>query len=92
MSFLQPIPCDPSGPPGPPGPTGPPGINQPISFIYTQPTPANVWTINHNLGFNPNITVQDSAGSTVEGDINYVSINQVIITFSGAFSGVAYLS
>lgn len=91
-------PAGPTGPPG--GPTGPPGETGPTgpisedccAFSYSQGVPSDTWTIDHNLGFNPNTTVQDTAGTTVEGEINYVSINQLILTFSAAFSGEAYLS
>jgi hypothetical protein len=64
----------------------------PASYVFTQGTPANPWVINHNLGFYPNVTVVDSGGSNVEGDISYPSVNQMQISFSGAFSGTAYLS
>ena len=58
-------------------------------FQYTQSTPASTWTINHNLGKIPAITIMDSSGNVVEGDCQNVSINQAILTFSGAFSGIA---
>lgn len=62
-------------------------------YAHSQGTPSDVWTIDHNLGYNPGgITVVDSAGTIVEGAYEYTSINQLIATFSGAFSGMAYLS
>jgi len=68
-------------------------INQPeIAFHYTQNTPSASWVITHNLGFVPNVTVQDSAGNIVEGEIAYTNTKQLTITFSSAFSGNAYLS
>jgi len=63
-----------------------------ISYTYTQATPSATWTINHNLGYNPNLTVQDSAGTIVEGEISYTNSNSLTVTFSAAFSGYAYLS
>lgn len=67
-------------------------IEEPATdYTHTQATPAAVWTIAHPLAFNPNITVIDSAGSVVEGDVAYQP-GQVVLTFSGAFSGTAYLS
>ena len=62
------------------------------SFVYVQGVPAISWSINHNLGFYPNATVVDSANDEVVGDIHYVDLNNILITFSGAFSGKAYLS
>ena len=69
------------------------GINQPsVAYHHTQGTSSAVWTITHNLGWYPNVTVQDSGGSIVEGEISYTSSNALTVTFSGAFSGDAYLS
>lgn len=81
----------PEGPQGPPGPQGTPGTGS-GSYVHTQNTPATVWTITHNLDFQPNVTVVDSAGSEVEGEIDYVDGSTVQVTFSAAFGGTAYLS
>jgi hypothetical protein len=76
------------------GPQGPPGLSgaAAASYVHNQAVPSASWTITHNLGFFPNVTVQDSTGRTVEGDITYTNSNSLVLTFSGAFSGVAYLS
>jgi hypothetical protein len=63
-----------------------------VSATFNQGTPADVWEITHNLDWYPNVTVMDSGGSTVEGDLIHLSTNALRLTFSGAFSGVAYLS
>lgn len=63
-----------------------------LAYSHTQGTANATWTINHNLDFYPNVTVLDSAGTIVEGEIAYTSRNQVVLTFSAAFSGKAYLS
>ena len=81
-----------SGPPGPPGPQGPPGDGAASSYTHVQSTPDDIWVIDHGLGFNPSVTVVDSGGAQVEGDVRYVSVVQVTITFSAGFSGKAYLS
>jgi hypothetical protein len=52
-------------------------------------TASDTWTVTHNLGYRPNVTVIDSAGSTVEGHLEYVSINVLVLTFSAAFAGFA---
>lgn len=64
----------------------------PQAYTHIQGSPANPWVITHNLGFYPNVTVVDSGGSNVEGDVTFPSLNQMQIAFSGAFSGTAYLS
>jgi hypothetical protein len=48
--------------------------------------------INHNLGFKPNVTVVDSAGNIVEGEITYTNSNSLTVSFQSAFSGYAYIS
>ena len=67
---------------------GVPGIvTRPFTFI--QNTPSSVWVVVHNLGKRPAVSVEDSAGSIVQGDIHYDSDNQITLTFSAAFSGRA---
>jgi hypothetical protein len=69
------------------------GINAPaVAYHHVQGVSSAVWVINHYLGWQPNVTVQDSGGSVVEGEISYTSVNSLTVTFSGAFSGNAYLS
>ena len=63
-----------------------------IAYAHTQGTASATWTINHNLDFYPNVTVVDSAGTIVEGEISYTTRNQVVLTFAASFSGKAYLS
>jgi hypothetical protein len=63
-----------------------------VSYTHNQNAVSNSWVINHNLGFKPNVTVQDSAGTTYEGEINHTSANSLTVSFSAAFSGKAYLS
>lgn len=61
-------------------------------YEHNQGVASDVWTITHNLNKYPTVTVIDSAGSEVEGDIDYTSANSVTLTFSGAFTGKAYLN
>jgi hypothetical protein len=77
------------GPQGPQGPQGDPGIG---SYVHTQGTASSTWTINHNLGFFPNVEIVDSAGTSVIGSYQFTNVNTVIATFTGAFAGKAYLS
>jgi len=81
-------------PRGEQGIQGPPGVVpvSDLSHTHAQSVASNTWTIVHGLQFIPNMTVVDSAGSVVEGDYSYPDENKVIATFSGAFTGKAYLS
>lgn len=76
-----------------PGPQGPAGTFNPgdVAYTHNQAVASSVWTINHNLGFNPTAVVLDSAGTQCEGTFSYPTLNQMIITFTGAFTGTAYV-
>lgn len=62
------------------------------NFYFTQTTASNTWVITHNLNKYPSATIIDSAGTEVVGNITYNSLNQITITFSGAFKGSATLN
>ena len=62
------------------------------SFIYRQIATSDIWIINHQLGYKPNITVIDSGGSKVYGDELHTNDNSVTLTFTSQFSGIAYLT
>jgi len=74
-----------------PGPQGPSGNPAAIFYTHTQENPSATWTINHNLGGNPTAVVKDSAGTQYEGTFSYPSTNTMVITFTAAFSGVAFV-
>lgn len=80
-----------TGATGPQGPKGDKGDSGGF-FTFVQGVPSDTWTINHNLGYKPNIVVADSAGTIVEGSYEFVDVNTLIATFSSGFSGNAYLS
>lgn len=62
------------------------------SYTHNQGTSSSTWTINHNLGYYPSVTVVDNGDNVVIGDVSYTSVNQVSISFSASFGGKAYLS
>lgn len=66
--------------------------NQELGYVYTQDTISDEWTITHNLGFIPNITVVDNNGRVVEGSYDYPNSSTVVATFTEQISGKAYLS
>ena len=63
-----------------------------VAYVHTQGASSSSWVINHNLHFYPNVTVQDSAGNIVEGEIAYTNLDSLTVTFSIAFSGEAFIS
>jgi hypothetical protein len=62
------------------------------SFIFVQDLPNTIWSVAHNLNKFPSVSVVDSSGSIVIGEVTYVDNNNVTITFSASFSGRAYLN
>lgn len=62
------------------------------TFVYNQATSVDVWEITHNLDKYPAVTVVDSGGSVVIGEVVYIDKNNVRITFTSAFSGKAYFN
>jgi len=62
------------------------------NYTHNQSAASSTWTITHNLGFSPAVSVVDSGGNHVIGDVNYVSVNVLTVSFSAPFGGLAYLS
>lgn len=78
----------PSGPPGPPGPSG-------GTYTHTQTIPAAVWTIEHNLGYDPGgVVVILSDGYFATGwALQYLQAGQSLrLSFDLAITGSAVLS
>lgn len=81
----------PTGPAGPKGDTGPQGASGGF-LTFVQNAVSTTWTITHALGYYPAVTTADSSGTVIEGTISYPSLTSVVVTFSIATSGKAYLS
>ena len=60
-------------------------ITGPVDGVYSV-------VINHNLGFNPNVSVKSSSGDMLETGIDYNSTSRLTLTMAQPFSGTAYLS
>lgn len=73
------------------GPRGPSGINGGF-FRWSQPVAATQWSFTHDLEYPPAITVVDSAGTVLYGDVTYVDDFTITIDFSFPTAGYAYLS
>jgi hypothetical protein len=63
-----------------------------VSYEHIQGVQSDEWSIEHNLGFYPSVTIFLSSGDTVEGLISHTNTNSLTVTFSAAISGTAYLS
>lgn len=62
------------------------------NYVPTQAVASQVWEVKHNLDKYCAVTVVDSAGNVVVGDIVYIDTNNVRITFTASFSGKAYFN
>ena len=62
------------------------------TFVFSQNQASNRWEIHHELKKYPSVTIVDSAGTVVIGNVQYVDENNVVCTFSAPFSGIAYLN
>jgi hypothetical protein len=76
----------PQGATGPQGPQGPPGVSGDKNFTQAFSSATSV-TVDHNLGKFPAVSVFDTAGDEIIGDVDHETINQLIITFGVATSG-----
>jgi hypothetical protein len=85
----------PAGPEGPPGEPGPPGGGSGgggAGFTWTQNVASALWTITHNLGYRPAVSVWDTSNDQVVGEVDHLGPNSLTIAFSVAISGTAYMS
>jgi hypothetical protein len=62
------------------------------TYIHTQIAADDSWVIDHGLDKYPSVTIVDSGGTQVEGDVTYPSADRVIVTFTAPFGGKAYLN
>ena len=61
-------------------------------FIHDQIVSSAQWTVDHTLDKFPSVSVVDTGGNLVMGDVEYVSNSQLKIRFAHEFSGKAYLN
>jgi hypothetical protein len=64
----------------------------PKRFTFNQASAASAWDIVHTLDGFPSVTVVDSAGTVVVGEVSYSSASNVTVSFESAFAGKAYLT
>ena len=62
------------------------------NYVHSQGLANSIWTINHKLGKLPSVTVLDTAGTEVIGNVMMVDDNNIIIVFNSSFSGTATLN
>jgi hypothetical protein len=70
----------------------PPPSSSDKHFLYSQDTASAFWTVAHNLGKYPSITVIDSTGVEVDGTYKHLDANNVELMFTEAFVGKAFFN
>lgn len=61
-------------------------------YEFEQASPSSTWSITHPLGGKPSVSVVDSSGTIVIGEVSYNSNTLVTVQFTAPFSGYAYLT
>lgn len=69
---------------------GPPGGGAGAAYIHTQAIALAIWTVAHNLGRWPSVTVTDHLGRRIEPDVAYLSADLVQVTHGTPLTGFAY--
>ena len=62
------------------------------NFVFTAPSPPNalsVWDITHNLKKYPSVSVVNTANEIIIGAVEYISLNQLTITFRASGAPIA---
>ena len=62
------------------------------TFVFTQGVPATTWTIPHDLGKFPSVSVINNNNVVINGEVIYIDNNNVQLNFSAGFTGKAYLN
>jgi hypothetical protein len=61
-------------------------------YTHSQGTASNTWSIIHNMNKHPTVSITDTGGNEVMGQVKNISVNEIEITFSSPFTGKAYLN
>ena len=62
------------------------------NFVHTQGSAASQWVVDHDLGKKCSVTVVDSAGTVIIGQVTYNTDNRCTLDFEAAFSGKAFFN
>lgn len=62
------------------------------SYLHAQPTPAAVWTIAHNLGFNPTVQARTVGGLVFDAEVIHLSLNVCELRMIVPYAGTARLN
>lgn len=76
-----------------PATVAPPTGASPQAYVYKVFTsPASTWSVNHNFGKRPHVTLLDDSGNVFIGDISLTNANRAVATFTASFTGAMICS
>lgn len=58
--------------------------SRPVEYTFSNSTQV---TVNHNLGYIPNVQILLDNGSVVHADVQHTSTNSLVVTFVNAKTG-----
>ena len=61
-------------------------------YTHEQTVASANWSVTHNLGKKPSVSVVDTGENAIVPDILYINDNSLTLYFSGSTSGKAYLN
>lgn len=59
------------------------------TYNHIQGVAETTWNVEHNLNKYPSVSVMDTGGNVVEGEIDYIDLNNIQLLFSAPFTGTA---
>jgi hypothetical protein len=62
------------------------------SYVHNQSSPGLSWAITHNLSKRPSVQIVDSLNRRIEGSVEYIDENNVLISFEVAITGKAFFN
>ena len=68
------------------------GVSAPEFYEFTQSANLSIWAITHNLNKKPSVTVQNSTGDTLLGEIQYIDNSSLLFKLNLPSTGKAYLN
>lgn len=63
-----------------------------FTYIHIQSVSLSTWNITHTLSKYTNVTIYDQFDNVIEGEIKYISNNQLQIYFNESLTGKVVLS
>ena len=62
------------------------------NFVFNQAVASSTWTIQHNLNKFPSVTSVNINDFEMFGEVEFIDLNNLTITFTGASSGRAFIN